>query len=224
VTDVHILRVFCTPDGAAGNRLGVVLEGGEIPGEPERQAAAQQLGFSETVFVDDISDAVLDIYTPGLRLPFAGHPLVGAAWLLRREVHALELLRPAAGEVPTREEGELSWISCPPRWAAGRRTQNFASVDDVDALPAPAPGAGWLYAWAWQDEIAGRVRARGFPRRDDGITEDEATGAAAIVLTGELRRDLEIRQGTGSEIHTRYLDDETVELGGRVVLEDVRRL
>lgn len=219
-----MLRVFCDPAGRAGNPLGVVLEGREVPGEPARQKTAHKLGFSETVFVDDISDAVLDIYTPGLRMPFAGHPLVGCAWLLRKEVHALELLRPAAGEVPTRQEGELSWISCPAIWAAGRRTEQFATVEEVDALPAPPPGEGWLYAWAWEDEEAGRVRARGFPRRGNGIAEDEATGSAAMVLTQELGRDLEIRQGAGSRIHTRHAGDGIVEIGGRVVLDDVRRL
>ncbi|MEV6964756.1 PhzF family phenazine biosynthesis protein [Hamadaea sp. NPDC051192] len=224
MTDLHVLRVFCAPGDTGGNRLGVILDGEQIPGEPDRQEVARELGFSETVFVDDLSDAVLDIYTPSTRLPFAGHPLVGTAWLLRREVHALELLRPAAGEVPTRQEGELSWISSPPSWATGRRTQQFGSAEEVDALPTPPLGEGWLYAWAWADEAVGEVRARGFPRRNDGIVEDEATGAAAITLTGELKRDLTIRQGIGSQILTRYLDPETVELGGRVVLDEVRRL
>jgi predicted PhzF superfamily epimerase YddE/YHI9 len=222
VTDLHVLRVFCAPGGTGGNRLGVILDGDRIPGEPARQEIARKLGFSETVFVDDLSDAVLDIYTPSTRLPFAGHPLVGTAWLLRREVQALELLRPPAGEVPTRQEGELSWISGSPRWVAGRRTQQFESVAEVDALPTPPPGEGWLYAWAWADEATGEVRARGFPGRGDGIVEDEATGAAAILLTGELQRDLVIRQGIGSQLFTRYVDADTVELGGRVVMDDVR--
>ena len=46
-----------------------------LPDPGERQAFAGKLGFSETVFVDDPERGVVDIYTPSLRLPFAGHPL-----------------------------------------------------------------------------------------------------------------------------------------------------
>jgi predicted PhzF superfamily epimerase YddE/YHI9 len=94
----------------------------------------------------------------------------------------------------------------------------------VDALPAPPPGTGWLYAWAWADEQAGRVRARAFPRRGGAIVEDEATGAAAIVLTAELARPLDIRQGVGSQILTRPLPGGLVEVGGRTELVEVRRV
>ena len=54
------------------------------------------------------------------------------------------------------------------------------------------------YVWAWDDESAGRVRARFFPT-DLGIAEDEATGAAAVLLGAALGRDLTIRQGVGRD-------------------------
>lgn len=94
--------------------------------------------------------------------------------------------------------------------------RQYRSVAAVDALPAPPHGQGWLYAWAWRDETRGRVRARGFPRRGDAIVEDEATGAAAIVLTAELGRDLDIRQGKGSQILTCAGAGGVVDVGGRV--------
>jgi predicted PhzF superfamily epimerase YddE/YHI9 len=78
----------------------------------------------------------------------------------------------------------------------------------------PPPGE-WVYAWAWQDEAAGRVRARGFPGRDDGITEDEATGAAALLLTARLGRALTVTQGRGSQILTALEPDGSVAVGGR---------
>ncbi|GHG51275.1 hypothetical protein GCM10018779_12140 [Streptomyces griseocarneus] len=158
----------------------------------------------------------MDIHTPAGRLPFAGHPLVGVSWLLRRQGRAVDVLRPPAGEVPTWEEGETTWIRGRAEWASGRRTERLATAADVEALPAPPPGEGWLYAWAWEDEAAGAVRARGFPRRGDGIVEDEATGAAALTLTARLGRSLVIRQGAASQILTRYHHDGTVDLGGRV--------
>lgn len=185
---------------------------------------AARLGFSETVFVDDAGTGVVDIYTPSVRLPFAGHPLVGTSWLLGQANDTLDALRPPAGSVPTWQDGEFTWVRGRAQWAPGRLMQQYASVREVDALPCPPPGEGWLYAWAWQERAAGRVRARGFPRRGDAIVEDEATGASAIVLTAELRRALDITQGRGSQILTRPGPDDTVDLGGRVICEEIRSL
>ncbi|MEZ0066335.1 putative PhzF superfamily epimerase YddE/YHI9 [Streptacidiphilus sp. MAP12-20] len=224
MSDLHVLKVFCGPGGNAGNLLGVVLDGGAHPERAERQALAMELQFSETVFVDDAAEGRVDIYTPGARLLFAGHPLVGTGWLLRREGFVVETLRPEAGDVPAWEAGEFSWIRGRAAWAAGRRTKQYGSVAEVDALGVPPLGTGWLYAWAWADEAAGGVRTRGFPGRGDGIEEDEATGAAAVVLTEELQRPLNIRQGVGSQILTRPRPDGVVDVGGRVVAHEVRTL
>ncbi|BFO20990.1 hypothetical protein SHKM778_73780 [Streptomyces sp. KM77-8] len=75
MTDYDVLRVFCGPRGGYGNELGVVRNGSVMPEREERQEFAAKLGFSETVFVDDPERGVIDIYTPTLRLPFAGHPV-----------------------------------------------------------------------------------------------------------------------------------------------------
>jgi predicted PhzF superfamily epimerase YddE/YHI9 len=224
VPDVHVLRVFCAPDGSGGNLLGVVRHGAAVPDVPGRQRLAAALGFSETIFIDDPLRGTVDIFTPSSRLAFAGHPLVGAGWLLRREGRSPAVLRPGAGEVGSRADGELSWIAARPEWSAGKQTRRLGSAAEVDALAIPPAGTGWLYAWAWEDEAAGRVRARGFPGRGDGISEDEATGSAALLLTGELGRCLEVRQGHGSQILTRPLPDGRIEVGGRVRLAEVRAL
>lgn len=213
MTDYDVLRVFCAPNGGYGNELGVVRDGSRIPERAERQALAGKLGFSETVFVDDPERGVIDIYTPTLRLPFAGHPCVGSAWLL----DVPELVTPA-GVVGVRQDGEFCWIEARAEWAPPRTLRQYASAADVDALPVP-PAGEWIYAWAWEDEAAGRVRARAFPGRDDGITEDEATGAAALLLTHHLGRALNITQGRGSQILTAPQPDGWVEIGGRVHLE-----
>ncbi|MEU4202065.1 PhzF family phenazine biosynthesis protein [Streptomyces sp. NPDC026294] len=227
VPELHVVRVFCGPDGWGGNPLGVVRNGAAVADSAARQALAAGLGFSETVFVEapDADEAVadgaaavrLDIHTPSVRLPFAGHPLVGTAWLLRHLGQPVAALHPRAGEVPVTYEGEVVWVRGRPEWSTGRRTQEYATVADVEALTGPPPGDGPLYVWAWQDRGAGTVRARFFPRRGDGIVEDEATGAAALTLTHELGRALDVRQGTGSRILTRPHADGTIALGGRVV-------
>ncbi|MEV8428340.1 PhzF family phenazine biosynthesis protein [Streptomyces chartreusis] len=213
MTDYDVLRVFCGPSGGYGNELGVVREGSVMPDPEERQAFAAKLAFSETVFVDDPERGVIDIYTPSVRLPFAGYPCVGTAWLL----DVPELVTPA-GVVGARIDGEFCWIEARPEWALPRTLRQYGSAREVDGLAVP-PAGEWIYAWAWEDEAAGRVRARGFPGRGDGVAEDEATGAAAIQLTHRLGRALNITQGAGSQFLTAPQPGDWVELGGRVVLE-----
>ncbi|MFJ2776214.1 MULTISPECIES: PhzF family phenazine biosynthesis protein [unclassified Kitasatospora] len=210
MTGYEVLRVFCGPGGEHGNQLGVVRDGGAVPDVAARQAFARELGFSETVFVDDPERGVIDIYTPTLRLPFAGHPCVGAAWLL-----GVDRLVTPAGVVAVRRDGGFTRIGARAAWAPPRTLRQYASAAEVDALEVPPPGE-WIYAWAWQDEPAGRVRARAFPGRGDGIDEDEATGAAALLLTAGLDRDLVITQGRGSQLVTAVRPGGLVEVGGRV--------
>ncbi|MFJ5259358.1 PhzF family phenazine biosynthesis protein [Streptomyces sp. NPDC088387] len=213
MTDYDVLRVFCAANGGYGNELGVVRDGSVLPERAERQEFAGKLGFSETVFVDDPERGVIDIYTPGTRLRFAGYPCVGAAWLLDVPELVTE-----AGVVGARQDGEFSWIEARAEWPAPRTFRQYPTAAEVEALDVPPPGE-WIYAWAWEDEAAGRVRARGFPGRDDGIAEDEATGAAALQLTAHLGRALNITQGAGSQLLTAPQPEGWVELGGRVFLE-----
>ncbi len=215
---LHVLHVFGGREGG-GNGLGVVLDGDAVaPGE--RQRMAHQLGYSETVFVDDPVTGRVRIFTPAAELPFAGHPLVGTAWLLDRHGYQADVMRPPAGEVPARREGGLSFVAGRPEWAPRFRWHQLGSAGEVDALRAPENGLAAF--WAWIDEGSCRVRARVFPH-DLGIEEDEATGAAAVVLVAELGQPLEIRQGRGSVIHAAPRPGGLVEIGGRVEQVAVRR-
>ena len=70
-----------------------------------RQEVAAELGFSETVFVDDARAARCRIFTPGARAglrrpPDRRHGLAAGA----RRARAVEVLRPPAGEVAVRRE------------------------------------------------------------------------------------------------------------------------
>ena len=98
---LHVLRVFIGGGGAGGNPLGVFLDGKEVP-EDGRQSVAADLGFSETVFVDDPNRGELRNFAPTVELPFAGRPLVGTAWLLSSAGFEIQLLSPAAGDVAVR--------------------------------------------------------------------------------------------------------------------------
>ena len=99
--------------------------------------------------------------------------------------------------------------------------RQLAGPADVDALDGAPDGLGFADCWAWEDEAAGRIRSRVFASRY-GIAEDEATGAAAVRLVSQLGRPVTIRQGAGSLLHARPGPDGTAEVGGEVVLHEVR--
>jgi predicted PhzF superfamily epimerase YddE/YHI9 len=61
-------------------------------------------------------------------------------------------------------------------------------------------------------------------QEDIGIGEDEATGAAAVMMGGLLGRPLEINQGVGSVLQVRPGPDGTVEVGGLVEIVGTREI
>jgi len=213
--------VFVNEDGEWGNPLGVFLEGDQIA-ESDRQEVAAGLGFSETVFVDDSSAGRLRIYTPRIELPFAGHPTVGAAWLLAREGAPAETLQVPAGKIGVRYADGMTCVTARPEWAPRFEYRRLGVSREVRALSAPAQETN-TYAWTWIDESAGTIRARCFVP-EAGIAEDEATGSAAIGLCAELERPITVHQGHGSVLRCRPLADGRVELGGKVVLGELRQV
>ena len=211
---LDVLRVFVAPDGRGGNPLGVFLDPGSL-GDADRQRIATDLGYSETVFVDDRASARLRIFTPSVELPLAGHPLVGTSWLLHRDGPAPTVLRPPAGDVPTWQDGDLTWIRAHPDTAPDFDLAELDSAAAIDALEGSPDGGGKTVAWAWIDEAAATMRVRAF-LPDFGVPEDEATGSAALPLCEAAGRPVEIRQGSASVIHARPAGDGTVAVGGRV--------
>jgi predicted PhzF superfamily epimerase YddE/YHI9 len=218
----HLLRVFCDDAGRGGNALAVFLDGSQVPPDRRQQVAAE-LGLSETVFVHDAPRGELRIFTPSVEMPFAGHPTVGAAWLLRELGQPPTQLRVPAGELPVRFDENAAFVAGRPEWAPEFELEQLADAGAVDALDGAPRGHDLISAWAWIDESAGIVRARVFPPRL-GIDEDEATGAAAVRLCASLGRPIDIRQGRGSRILARPLGDGLIEIGGRAVLEGERQL
>jgi trans-2,3-dihydro-3-hydroxyanthranilate isomerase len=82
----------------AGNQLAVFTDAREIP-EDRLQALARETNFSETVFVypgSDEAHARIRIFTPGVEVPFAGHPILGTAFVLGGPLQ-LEVIRLETG-------------------------------------------------------------------------------------------------------------------------------
>ena len=107
-----VIDVF-TDAPLTGNPLAVFTDGESVPSRL-MQAAARELHLSETVFLlpgDGQADASMRIFTPQVELPFAGHPVLGAAFVVgaRRGLERVRL-RTGAGVVPValrREHGEV---------------------------------------------------------------------------------------------------------------------
>lgn len=67
-----------------GNQLAVFTDGGGLDDEV-MQRTAREMNLSETVFVlpaADGEDARIRIFTPATELPFAGHPVLGSAFVV----------------------------------------------------------------------------------------------------------------------------------------------
>jgi predicted PhzF superfamily epimerase YddE/YHI9 len=216
---LHVVKVFVNDEGEWGNPLGVFLDGAEVP-EDERQGVAAELGFSETVFVEDRARGRIRIHTPAVELPFAGHPSVGVAWLLAHEGTPVDTLRPPAGEVAVRYADGAAFVAARADWAPDFEYLQVGSPAEVRSLDPAAHGVN-TYVWAWIDEAAGTIRARCFVP-ELGIAEDEATGSAAIALCERLRRPLTIHQGRGSVLRCRNLAANRVEVGGMARLVESR--
>jgi len=85
---VFIVDVFAE-EKYAGNQLAVVT-GGAALSSAAMQRIARETNFSETTFIvsDQPRDGGYDvrIFTPAAEIPFAGHPTLGTAGVLRNEL------------------------------------------------------------------------------------------------------------------------------------------
>jgi PhzF family phenazine biosynthesis protein len=107
VLNYRILNVFTDGDNPfSGNPL-CVFEDATGLSDKDMQDLARQLNLSETTFITpgatDVS-ADVRIFTPNYEMPFAGHPTLGTAHVVRELSSAEDtvLLRMPAGDIPVR--------------------------------------------------------------------------------------------------------------------------
>ncbi len=86
----YIVDVFAEQP-YAGNQLAVVV-GDELPNSETMQRIAAETNYSETTFVspglNDNGSYTVRIFTPAREIDFAGHPVLGTAWVLKQYVMA----------------------------------------------------------------------------------------------------------------------------------------
>jgi trans-2,3-dihydro-3-hydroxyanthranilate isomerase len=120
-----------------GNQLAVFTDARDLD-DATMQALAKEMAFSETVFVlpprADDADVRIRIFTPANELPFAGHPVLGSAFVLGGPLQKIVLrLETGAGVVPVelvREGAQITfgWMDQP--------IPSFEPFDAGDALLA----------------------------------------------------------------------------------------
>jgi trans-2,3-dihydro-3-hydroxyanthranilate isomerase len=108
-----------------GNQLAVFTDARDLP-EGRLQPLAREMNFSETVFVYPPAQgahARIRIFTPTTEIPFAGHPVLGTAFVLAGPMQLLEIrLETGVGVVPVALEREHD------RLVFGRMTQPVPTV------------------------------------------------------------------------------------------------
>ena len=82
----HLVDVFAV-EPYTGNQLAVVRDAGDLS-DDEMQALAREMAYSETTFIEGETPARnggwdVRIFTPEAEIPFAGHPTLGTAAVVR---------------------------------------------------------------------------------------------------------------------------------------------
>ena len=126
----YVVADVFTSEPLSGNQLAVFTDARDIP-EELLQRIARELNLSETVFVyppEENGHVKVRIFTPSTELPFAGHPVLGTAFVLAMPLQLVEIvLETPSGPVPVQLEREGARI------VFGRMQQPFPTITDFDA-------------------------------------------------------------------------------------------
>jgi len=134
----------------AGNQLAVVAEAEKLS-SVQMQRIANEFHFSETTFI--ISDTMrkggydVRIFTPQTELPFAGHPTLGTAFIIRHRISDKKpdriTLNLKVGQIPVsferdEKENDIIWMhQIPPTFGRTIDSQTMAEAlnlraEDID--------------------------------------------------------------------------------------------
>lgn len=116
----RIVNVFTRGGRLTGNPL-CVFEDGTGLDTAAMQALARQFNLSETTFIlpSEAATARVRIFTPAYEMPFAGHPTLGTAHVVRSMKRAGDslTLEMKAGVIPVKAAGDRWTLTAnPPTW------------------------------------------------------------------------------------------------------------
>ena len=123
----RIVNVFTRGAAFTGNPLCVFEDGSGLD-DATMQALALQFNLSETTFIlpSTAATARVRIFTPAYEMPFAGHPTLGTAHVVRSLHEAGDALNleMKAGVIPVVAEGDRWTLQAnTPRWRAVTETR-----------------------------------------------------------------------------------------------------
>jgi trans-2,3-dihydro-3-hydroxyanthranilate isomerase len=165
VARYRLVDVFAR-EPLTGNALAVFPDPGAV--DPARmQRIAREMNLSETTFVTGVSADGYDvrIFTPMFELPFAGHPTLGTAWVLR-ELGAVAgervIQRSGAGETQVTFEDDRVWLE-----RTGEVGEEISGFDDtLESLGIEPGDVGFDAA-----EIGGKPQALRPAIADAGVAQ-----------------------------------------------------
>lgn len=111
----YIVDIFAE-EKYAGNQLAVIRGAEDLP-DTTLQKIALEMNYSETTFITSEEERGggydIRVFTPGREIPFAGHPTLGTAYIIRNEVLDSPVehltLNFEAGQIPV-TFGEILWM------------------------------------------------------------------------------------------------------------------
>ena len=117
----YIVDVFAE-EKYAGNQLAVVRDAAALSDE-QMQQITKEMNYSETTFIlgEEPRQGGFDvrIFTPAAEVPFAGHPTLGTAYIIKKEIIKKPIdkviLNMKVGQIPVtferkKNEEELVWM------------------------------------------------------------------------------------------------------------------
>lgn len=142
----RLLNVFAINDQRLSGNPLCVFEDARGLDDTTMQALALQFNLSETTFIFPCEQATAQvrIFTPSYELPFAGHPTLGTAQVVRELCNAGDALtlQMHAGIIPVKAQGN-SWTlqANPPMWREPEATvielANMLGVTQTDICASP---------------------------------------------------------------------------------------
>lgn len=211
--EFYILDVFAE-EKYAGNQLAVVLDAASLS-DDAMQKIAREMNYSETTFI--LSDAPKDggydvrIFTPKEEVPFAGHPTLGTAFVIRNEIMSESaekvVLNLKVGQIPVTvgrngDGDSMLWMRqnepvfdqvIEPAWIASVLSLDESDIDDRFPVQEVSTGLPVIIVPLKSLDAAKRAKIK----RDEYFELIEEMQAKAVLVycpeTYDPKNDLNVR-------------------------------
>jgi trans-2,3-dihydro-3-hydroxyanthranilate isomerase len=138
----YVVADVFTDTPLTGNQLAVFTDARELDGDA-MQSLTREMNFSESIFVlppENDGHVKIRIFTPDRELPFAGHPVLGAAFVLGQPLQLVEIgIETGSGTIRVQLEREgpkitFGRMSQPiPTWRSYERAEELLAVLGVES-------------------------------------------------------------------------------------------